>query len=172
MYIIYNILIYSMLGFILEISWKKFTKKKIPTGILKGPYCPVYGIGSTIIFIVFYKLEFIKNYLLLNLTYFFSSFFILTILEFIGGKIIKKKFNIDFWNYTKQKFNIGKYISVMMSVKWSVLAIISYNYILPITDKLYKITNQYILILIFIIFILDFLFTFFNKKKKSIEKIK
>lgn len=78
-------IIYSMLGWVMESVFRSICERKlINTGFLKGPFCPIYGIGA-IIMIVFLK-QFQSNILLL----FFMSFVVLTIWEYIVGVFWKK----------------------------------------------------------------------------------
>ena len=42
-------IIYSVLGWIMESIYRSICEKKvINTGFLKGPFCPIYGIGAVI----------------------------------------------------------------------------------------------------------------------------
>ena len=44
--------IYSFAGWVMESIFRSLCERKIiNTGFLKGPYCPIYGIGAIIIFI-------------------------------------------------------------------------------------------------------------------------
>ena len=46
--------IYSLLGWLLESTYRTILEKKIiNTGFLKGPFCPIYGFGAIIIIIFF-----------------------------------------------------------------------------------------------------------------------
>ena len=41
--------IYSILGWVLESIFRSICEKKlINTGFLKGPFCPIYGVGAII----------------------------------------------------------------------------------------------------------------------------
>ena len=49
-------IIYSVLGWIIESIYRSICERKIiNTGFLKGPFCPIYGIGA-IIMILFLQL--------------------------------------------------------------------------------------------------------------------
>ena len=42
-------IIYSVLGWIMESIYRSICERKvINTGFLKGPFCPIYGIGAVI----------------------------------------------------------------------------------------------------------------------------
>ena len=73
-------IIYSFLGWIMESIVRSFCEKKlINTGFLRGPFCPIYGIGSIIMILLLYKYE---NSLILL---FFISLIVLTAWEYIVG---------------------------------------------------------------------------------------
>ena len=45
-------MIYSSLGWVMESVFRSICEKKlINTGFLRGPFCPIYGIGATIMFL-------------------------------------------------------------------------------------------------------------------------
>lgn len=157
MYNIYNFIFYSIIGFILEIIFKLIFNSNLHSGILFGPYCPVYGFGITTIYFIFEKInKKTKNKKTKKIFLFFiTSFFLLTTLELIGGYLIKIIFNFSFWNYKEYVFNIGKYISLEMSLLWSIGSIFAYYYIKPLTDKLYFKINKKIIIISLIIIIID-----------------
>lgn len=160
MYYIFNFIIYSILGFISEIIFKLTFHFNIKTGILLGPYCPVYGFGITATFIIFNKVKSkIKNKKIKYLLFFFISFIILSIFEMIGGYSIEFVFHETFWNYKEYKFNIDKYISIEVSFIWSFLIILTYCYLKPITDKIYFKTNKNIIKVLFLIMLFDFFIT-------------
>lgn len=160
MYCIYNFLLYSIIGFVSEIIFKVIFNFKTKTGILFGPYCPVYGFGISVIFIIYDKIQSkIKTKKIKLFLFFLISFIILSSIEMIGGYLIELIFHETFWNYQKFKFNINKYISIEVSTVWSILMILTYCYLKPITDKLYFKTKNNIIIIIGLIMLLDFFIT-------------
>ena len=49
-------IIYSFLGWLMESVFRSICEKKmINTGFLRGPFCPIYGIGAIIMFIFLRK---------------------------------------------------------------------------------------------------------------------
>src|SRR5690625_478768 len=86
-------IIYSILGWIMESIFRSICEKKmINTGFLKGPFCPIYGIGA-IIMILFLK-DFKNNTVLL----FLISMIVLTLWEYIVAVILEKTFHIKYWD--------------------------------------------------------------------------
>lgn len=60
---------------------------------------------------------------------------ILSTIEVIGGYLIELIFNKELWDYTKHKFNIGKYTSLEMGLLWGFASLFFICFIKPIVDK-------------------------------------
>ena len=103
----------SFLGFLLETGLKTFFFPGMNNGILFGPWIPVYGFGAVVIAMVskfiFHRFQISK--LWKTVLVFISVFFLLSLLEWLGGVLIEKIFHKVFWDYRDQKFNFGPYIS-------------------------------------------------------------
>ena len=93
-------ILYSFLGWIMESIFRSICEKKlINTGFLRGPFCPIYGIGAIIMFV------FLKKFENLPILLFFISMIILTAWEYIVGILLEKIFNTKYWDYSDHKFN-------------------------------------------------------------------
>lgn len=167
MYYINSFFVYSVLGYFFETIVSKITGNRFESGIMYGPITPIYGIGVVIILIV-------SKYLFINLhmprwfetlIVFFSLIIILTLMEFIGGILIEKLFGIVFWDYSHLKWNIGKYISLEISLVWGFLSIFLIYVIKPLLDKFVVKIPTFITYSLIIIFIVDMVFTFIKYKK-------
>ena len=64
----------------------------------------------------------IKNKYFMYISLFFCYFFVISILEYIGGTLLEKLYGYSFWNYLNVPLHIGKYISVFTSIGWSIMA--------------------------------------------------
>ncbi len=168
MYYLNTFFIYSILGFLLETLISFITRSHFSSGILYGPWTPIYGIGVIIIILL-------SNYLFLNLhmhrfyetiIVFIIVTIVLTLIEWLGGTIIESIFHITFWDYSSHKYNIGKYVSLGMSLVWGIASIIFIYIIRPIVDKfIYKIPVL-VSILLTVLFIIDGIITFYIRTKK------
>lgn len=167
MYYVNCFFVYSVLGYFFETIISKITGNRFESGIMYGPITPIYGIGVVIILIV-------SKYLFINLhmprwfetlVVFFSLIIILTLMEFIGGILIEKLFGIVFWDYSHLKWNIGKYISLEISLVWGFLSIFLIYVIKPLLDKFVVKIPSFISYSLIIIFIVDMIFTFIKYKK-------
>ena len=113
--------------------------KTYESGILYGPWTPVYGIGTLIIIFFSNKILKKKNIkkitkLILIFAYCFNT---LSLAELIGGLLIEKIFGYSFWDYTKYRFNVGKYICLEISLIWGIVSIL-FQFIRPIMDIIIK----------------------------------
>ena len=167
MYYINIFIIYSIFGYILESSISLISKGTFKSGIMYGPWTPIYGIGVIIILLLskflFKNLHLNKKYeiiiVLITIT------IILTILEWIGGIGIEKLFHKTLWNYSNQRFHIGKYISLTASITWAISSIIVIYIINPIIKKIiYKIPFS-ITIIILLLFTIDLIYTIIKNTK-------
>lgn len=167
MYNLYNFLLYSFLGFICEIIFKVCLNFSLHSGILFGPYCPVYGFGIAIIFILFEKVnsKFKFKKTLKYILFFIISFIILSLLELIGGYLIEFLFHKVFWNYSDSILHIGKYVSIEMSLLWAFASILTFLIVKPYTDKIYFKINKNIIKTLFLIMLLDSIITIILKFK-------
>ena len=161
MYYLKYFFVTSILGFFLE----TFICRGYESGILYGPWTPVYGVGSIIIILISDRV--LKNgkvnvffrFLLL----FVSCFLLLSLAELVGGLFIEKVFGFSFWDYSKYKFNIGKYICLEISLIWGIISIL-FLFIRPFIDKIISYIPDIVVYFFIIFFIVDVFFTFIFKR--------
>ena len=97
---------------------------------------------------------------------FFVVAIVLSSLEALGGVLIEKTFGKVFWDYSSQRFHIGHYISLEMTLVWGVASIIFIYIIHPLLDNLIKKVPKWVTIILLILFVFDFAKTFVDKRKK------
>ena len=149
--------IFSMFGYIMECIFNFICKEKPGSGILSLPWTPIYGFGSVLIELVhnfiqkkIYILGYQKAFLLS-----ISMMIILTLIELIGGIFIEKVFHKTFWDYRKFRFNIGKYISLEVSLIWAFSSVILSYVVIPFLKPYILTIPEYITTTFIILFILD-----------------
>lgn len=173
--IITYFIIYSFLGWVMESVVRSICERKIiNTGFLKGPFCPIYGIGATIMFLF---LERFQNNLILL---FLIAIVVLTLWEYLVGVFLEIVFHTKYWDYSAHKFNFQGRICLSNSIYWGILGILFVKFIHPfIQGILVKIdTNlvNYIMAILFMIFIVDTIVSVIHVKNikatlENIEKI-
>ena len=159
MYYINIFFILSIVGHIIE----NFVYKNVDSGIFFGPWTPIYGLGFIIIFLINNKLKKLKiNKYIYPIILFIACAITLCILEYIGGILIEKLYGRIFWDYSNQKFNIGKYTSLKMGLIWGISSIGIIYIIKPLLDKFIKKIPKIISYILVFLFIIDIIVTIFN----------
>lgn len=160
MYYINCFFIYSIIGHFIE----GFFYQNGKSGIFYGFYTPIYGIGVIIIILInnlISKLKIKKIFKVILL--FLTCSIILTIMEYIGGKLIEEIFNITFWDYSDLKFNIGKYTALEMSLVWGFTSLILIYFVKPLLDKFINKIPKFFSISLIVLFIIDVVLTTITK---------
>ena len=142
--------IYTFLGFILESVYVSILKKEFYlSGLLKGPFIPIYGFGALLILsIVPYHTN--------NFEIFFYSLFGCTALEYLTHFFLSYDSQIEVWDYGK--------------MMWGFLGIILVNYIDPFINSLLINLNYYAVNIIALIYILIILYQFYNQQFQVTKK--
>ena len=153
----------SFLGYLLETGLKTFFFPHMNNGILFGPWIPVYGFGAVVICfvsrIIFRRLKISKLWKTLLL--FVTVFILLSLLEWLGGILIELLFHKEFWNYRNQKYHLGPYISLGMSLLWGGISLLLVYVILPLEEKIIKKIPRFVTVLAIVLFLIDCCVTYF-----------
>ena len=167
MFYINFFLFFSIFGYLFETLCAYIFKSGFNSGILYGPWTPLYGFGVLIILIISNKLfqNLHLNRVVETLIVFVCMTIILTLLEWIGGVLIEKLFHITFWDYSNYKYHIGKYISLEMSLVWGVGSIILIYLVLPWSLNLIKKIPLLVTIIFIFLFLIDMVVTTISKFK-------
>ena len=167
MYYLNTFLIYSILGFLLETIRSFFVNSKFTSGIMYGPWTPIYGLGIVLVILI-------TNYLFSHLHLsrwietlitFIIITLVLTLLEWIGGVLIEKIFHVVFWDYSKEVLSIGKYISLSKSLIWGVGSIIFIYVLKPLLEGVIKRVPVPVTVILTLLMLSDLILTFVNKSK-------
>ena len=165
-------LIYSFLGWVIESIFRSIIEKKIiNTGFLKGPICPIYGIGALI-------MSFVLNGLSNNLIcLFIASMIILTIWEYIVGVFLEKTFHTKYWDYSDHKINFQGRICLTNSIYWGILGVVFVKYIHPFMQEIIEKVNidvlHFVVTITSIVFVVDVITSIVKVKniKPALERI-
>lgn len=157
MIVINSFIIYSVLGYLFELLVALIFGDQLSSGILYGPYTPIYGIGILLLYSLFDKFKYIKSKVKKYIVMFLSAFVILTFLELLGGLLISNLYNMELWNYSKLPLSLNKYISLEVSTIWSIDIILLYKYFKSITDNLSKKIPKYISLIVLFLMFIDFI---------------
>lgn len=153
--------IYTFLGFILESIYISILDKKIYfSGLLKGPFIPIYGFGALLILKT-------STYYQNNFDTFFYSLVCCTTLEYLTHYFLSKDSNIKIWDYSKLPHNYSSRICMFYSLMWGILGIVLINYVDPFINNIlihfnYELTN-----IIALFYVLLILYQFYNHAYNS-----
>lgn len=119
-------LIYSFLGFLIETSYVFLMDGKlVERGFLFGPVIPIYGFGAMAIISA---LNSYKNNIFLI---FILGVLLTSTLEYVTSYVMEKMFDMRWWDYTKQKFNIKGRICLRNSLMFGFLSVLLIQFIHP-----------------------------------------
>ena len=159
--------IYSILGYLLESSVACICGWHFESGVLFGPWTPIYGFGAILIRVLsqYLFLHLHRNRIIETIIVFFTVTILLTLLEWLGGVIIEAIFHTHFWDYSNHAYHLGPYISLTMSFMWGIASIFFIYIIDPkLNQWLQKIPN-WIFFLLLLFFIVDLTFTILSHPK-------
>lgn len=172
---IWVFMFYSFVGWCVEVAFAAVNKGIfVNRGFLNGPYCPIYGIGVTIVVSSLWKVKDNTLYL------FLGSVVLTTLLEYLTGLILEKIFNNKWWDYSDVPFNIKGYVCLKFSILWGLACTLVVGEIHPKVYNLIKLIPEkfgYIFIIIFLLsFLIDIIATVrivleFNRKIKILDEL-
>lgn len=167
----FNFIIYSFLGWVIEELYCFFVNKTFKKeGFLSGPIKPMYGIAMTTLVLLYENLKIRGIYM--------AVLFLIvpSIVEYISGYLLEHVFNKTYWSYSNLKFNLHGYICLKFSLYWMVLSFIGLYILQPLLNDFYVTMNGYLLkfiiVMINIIIILDFMKKVTKFHTKSLERTK
>lgn len=167
----FNFIIYSFLGWVIEELYCFFVNKTFKKeGFLSGPIKPMYGIAMTTLVLLYENLKIRGIYM--------AVLFLIvpSIVEYISGYLLEHVFNKTYWSYSNLKFNLHGYICLKFSLYWMVLSFIGLYILQPLLNAFYVTMNGYLLkfiiVMINIIIILDFMKKVTKFHTKSLERTK
>ena len=116
--IIWYLLVYSFLGYLLEVAYAKIVHGR-GSGrkcLLLLPLCPVYGVGG--VAIVALSGPNPQPLWLMGV-----GFGAATVVELLFGLYYKYVLGVAFWNYSQIRWNVGGLVCLPFSLAWSGLAL-------------------------------------------------
>ncbi len=181
--IFWYFIIYSLIGWMIEVVFHAVTQGKIVNrGFLNGPICPVYGSGVLMVLIVLFligsilgiktSVEVSHPMILFAIGIVFAS-----LIEFLAGFILDKLFHARWWDYSDRKFNINGYICLEFSIIWGLAIAFVLRVIQPgienIIDMIPHMLGDILLIIIYMIFVADIVITVLTvlKMNKQLERM-
>lgn len=159
-YYLNNFFIFSIFGYIFETTMFALIGLHNKSGFLYLPWTPFYGTGIIIIILLqdyISKLETSnrKKQIILSI----SLFFILSLLEWLGGTILEYLHGYPLWSYKIVPLHIGRFISVPTSILWVIMSYIYLYLVKAPVDHLIKKIPKFITVIFSLVFFVDFILT-------------
>lgn len=105
--------IYAFLGWCVEIAFHALTTGHLVNrGMLAGPVCPIYGAG------MFFLDAFTRSLQHSWFSTFLGAMIVCTILELVVGLVLRALFHTQWWDYSKEPFNIAGLVCLRFSIYW------------------------------------------------------
>lgn len=148
--------IYSFLGFLMESVYVSILQKRWHfSGLLKGPFIPIYGFGACIILAV---APFCTN----NFDLFFYSMVLCTFIEYLTHYFLHHDAHIKIWDYSCFSQNYANRICMFYTLMWGFLGIVLVNIIHPLILNIIALFDIEFLNILAFFYILWILYQFYN----------
>lgn len=105
--------IYAFLGWCVEIAYHALTTGHLVNrGMLAGPVCPIYGAGMLLLVGLTEPLQ--GSWFLT----FLGALILCSALELVVGLVLRALFHTQWWDYSKEPFNIAGLVCLRFSIFW------------------------------------------------------
>ena len=164
-------IIYSVLGWFVESVYMSFCNHRLTNrGFAKGPFCPIYGFGAVIGYLVLNPLS--DHYVTLYLT----GAFLATTFEYLVGIMMQKLLGEVWWDYTEKPMNYKGIICLESTIAWGFYAVIItmflHERVLHLIDAMDMAYGRILCIVILAIVTVDYLIRLYLLFKTSIQEEK
>ena len=158
------LIIYSIGGFILEkiiniIAYKEY----VDNSILIGPYQPLYGSGVVMAIIVYdlFISKRIKNKVVMNIALVVTAIITTAIAEAATGYGFEYLYGEILWDYSEFFPCNLYYVCWIPTSLFGIVGYLVIKYIHPIVENLINVFPKYMVYILFVIFGVDIIITFF-----------
>lgn len=118
-HLIASFVIYSMLGWLVESIYMSICNRKLTNrGFAKVPFCPIYGFGAVLGYLILSPLR--GNVVQLYIV----GAVLATIFEFLVGMMMIRVLGQLWWDYNEKPFNYKGIICLESTVAWGFYAVI------------------------------------------------
>jgi uncharacterized membrane protein len=118
-YLVECFILYSFLGWVVESLYMSLCNRRWTNrGFSFGPFCPIYGFGGVVGYIVMHPFSghLIWLYLI--------GAFLATVFEYLVGVLMQKTLHEVWWDYHEKPFNYKGIICLESTLAWGFYAII------------------------------------------------
>ncbi|MFA9375826.1 MAG: putative ABC transporter permease [Lachnotalea sp.] len=161
--------VYSILGWLIESTYMSICNKKITNrGFIRGPICPIYGVGALTVYFLLKPVS--GNYILL---YFYGATLATTI-EYFTAKLMIRVFGEVWWDYNDKPFNYKGILCLESTLAWGFYTIFMFAFlqrlVVSIVERYSFETGIRIGTVMIGYFILDFTISLVDAKIESVPR--
>ncbi len=147
--------VYSILGWFVESIYMSICFKKITNrGIIKGPICPIYGVGALFVYFTLKPLQ--GHYVML----YFIGAILATTVEFIVAKLMIRFTGCVWWDYSQKPLNYKGILCVESTLAWGLYTIIMFgflhNAVMAFTNRISVETGRILSLLLTVYYVIAF----------------
>lgn len=130
-YLLWYFIIFSVVGLIIETTYGFATMGIIESrkGLYLGPFCPIYGVGGSLLICLLDKFKNSKIKLAIY------GGILGSIIEYLLSFMLEAIYGARFWDYGYVKYNLNGRICIVYSIFWAILSVILIGIIKPKIDK-------------------------------------
>lgn len=157
--ILWYFIIFSVIGLFIETIYCYITTGVLESrkGLIWGPFCPVYGIGASLLILLLNRFKDSKIKLIIY------GGIIGDVIEYLMSYGLEAIYSTRFWDYSYTNFHLNGRICLVYTVFWAILSVLLISFVKPLIDKcMSKINFKFINVievLITIFLIIDVLCT-------------
>lgn len=149
--IVFYFVFLSFIGWIIESSFVSIKQRNFTNrGFLFLPFIPSYGLIGTLIIILNYQLN------LGYISWFIITMFFASLFEYLCSFLVEKIFKIHLWNYSHMKYNLHGRICLLNAILFGFLGS-TLIYSLPLINQIYVYIPSFLIYILLILIILDYL---------------
>lgn len=150
-------IIYSILGWTVESIYMSFCNRKLTNrGFAKSPFCPIYGFGAVLGYLILSPLK--ENIFILYI----AGAMLATGFEFLVGKMMIGMFGELWWDYNEKPFNYKGIICLESTVAWGFYAVgiicFLHARVLDLIDLIPPVWGVRLILLIMTVVFIDYVF--------------
>ncbi|MGO5052223.1 putative ABC transporter permease [Lachnospiraceae bacterium LCP25S3_G4] len=157
-------LTYSILGWIVESIYMSLCNKKLTNrGFVRGPFCPIYGVGALTVFFI------LRRYSDRVFVLFILGSLLATTLEYVTAILMNKIFGEIWWDYSDKPFNYKGVLCLESSIAWGFYTVALFAFLHKMVMGIVKVvpfhTGRFVGSIILIVFTVDFAIALWKEKK-------
>lgn len=163
-------LIYSILGWMVESIYMSLCNRKITNrGFIRGPICPIYGVGAVTVYLILKPLA--GNYVVL----YFAGVILATSIEYFTAIVMKRILGEVWWDYSEKPFNFKGILCLESSVAWGFytlgLFLFLQRFVEMIVRSYSQETGKILAIGLILYYAVDFAYQIYKIKRNPMETV-